>query len=74
MPVVSFSMPQIENYPNTLIANNVEEFCESIDEFIRHKPNFKFAKKWLKNNTWASRVDEYDKLIEQQTMTIFSGW
>ena len=65
LPVVSFSMPQIENYPNTLIANNVEEFCESIDEFIRHKPNFKFAKKWLKNNTWASRVDEYDKLIEQ---------
>lgn len=48
-----------------LSQNNVEEFCESIDEFIRHKPNFKFAKKWLKNNTWASRVDEYDKLIEQ---------
>tara|TARA_Y100001954_G_C15818665_1_gene608822 strand:- start:3155 stop:4753 length:1599 start_codon:yes stop_codon:yes gene_type:complete len=65
LPVVSFNMPQIENYPNTLIANNVEEFCESIDEFIRHKPNFKFAKKWLKNNTWASRVDEYDKLIQQ---------
>ena len=24
LPVVSFKMPQIENYPNTLIANNVE--------------------------------------------------
>ena len=64
LPVVSFKMPQIESYPNTLMAKNVDEFCESIDEFIRHKPQPKLAKKWLKNNTWATRVDEYDGLIK----------
>tara|TARA_B100001989_G_scaffold60872_1_gene40759 strand:+ start:2836 stop:4857 length:2022 start_codon:yes stop_codon:yes gene_type:complete len=64
LPVVSFNMPQIKSYPNTLIANNIDEFCESIDEFIRHKPQQKFAKKWLKNNTWATRVNHYDELIQ----------
>ena len=64
LPVVSFRMPQIRSYPNTLIANSIDEFCESIDEFIRHKPQPKFAKKWLKNNTWATRVDHYDELIQ----------
>lgn len=64
LPVVSFNMPQIKSYPNTLIANNIDEFCESIDEFIRHKPQQKYAKKWLKNNTWATRVNHYDELIQ----------
>ena len=64
LPVVSFKMPQIESYPYTLIANSIDEFCESIDEFIRNKPQPKFAKKWLKNNTWATRVNHYDELIQ----------
>ena len=62
LPTVSFRMPQIDDYPYTLTVENVEEFCFALDEYIKYRPKKGVLKKWLLNNQWSDRVDEFLRL------------
>ena len=62
LPTVSFRMPQIDDYPYTLTVENVEEFCFALDEYINYRPKKGVLKKWLSNNQWSNRVDEFLRL------------
>jgi len=62
LPTVSFRMPQIDDYPYTLTVDNVEEFCFALDEYIKYRPKKGVLKKWLADNQWGDRVDEFLRL------------
>ena len=62
LPTVSFRMPQIDDYPYTLTVENVEEFSFALDEYIKYRPKKGVLKKWLSNNQWSDRVDEFLRL------------
>ena len=53
---------KIDDYPYTLTVENVEEFCFALDEYINYRPKKGVLKKWLSNNQWSNRVDEFLRL------------
>jgi hypothetical protein len=63
LPVVSFFMPQIKNYPNTRLANSVDEFANELDLALKNNTSNIEIDKWLKENTWQDRVDQYREFM-----------
>lgn len=63
LPVVSFFMPQIKNYPNTRLANSVDEFANELDLALKENTNNIEIDKWLEENTWKERVDQYREFM-----------
>ena len=57
LPTVSFRMPQIDNYPYTRTVDSVQEFCDSLDFFVREKVSIDEIEDWLGSNTWGDRVN-----------------
>jgi glycosyltransferase involved in cell wall biosynthesis len=66
LPVVSFRMPQIDNYPFVYTANNVEEFEKKLNEAIYTNLNKPIILEFLINNTWEKRALQFLHLIEHK--------
>ncbi len=66
LPTVSFTMPQIDDYPSTLTVESVDEFCFALDEYIRYRPKKGSLNKWLENNQWSNRVDDFINLSSEK--------
>ena len=66
LPTVSFSMPQIDGYPETETANDVESFVKSLDRAIKRKTDQKILDNWLQKNRWEDRVDIFDSWNERR--------
>ena len=64
LPVVSFYMPQIKYYPNTKLANTVDEFVNELDLVIKNNTNQTIVNQWLEQNTWQDRVNQYLELMK----------
>lgn len=62
LPTVSFTMPQISDYPSTLTVETVDEFCYALDEYSRYRPKRGSLNKWLGSNQWSDRVDVFIEL------------
>lgn len=58
LPVVSFKMPQIHDYPNTYIAYSTEEFIERIMEAAERPFDHKTNEAFLRTNTWEIRAKQ----------------
>ena len=63
LPVVSFYMPQIKDYPNTKLVNTVDEFVNELDIVIKNNTNQTTVNQWLEQNTWQDRVNQYLELM-----------
>ena len=66
LPTVSFTMPQIDDYPSTLTVESVDEFCFALDEYIRYRPKKGSLKKWLETNQWSNRIDDFINLSSEK--------
>ncbi|WIF96092.1 glycosyltransferase [Caminicella sporogenes] len=58
LPVVSFRMPQIHDYPYVFIANNSDEFILKIEEAISTDVDYDKVLSFLHRNTWRIRAKE----------------
>lgn len=59
IPVVSFRMPQIENYPYVFMAYNKAEFMQKIEEAAILEINEDVVKDFLLSNSWARRAQDF---------------
>lgn len=59
LPVVSFRMPQIHDYPYVFIANNVNEFILQIQKALTVSMDIKVIEKFLANNRWENRAKQF---------------
>lgn len=58
LPVVSFRMPQIHDYPYVYIANSTKEFRSKIKQTFTVKMDEKKVIEFLMKNRWEDRADE----------------
>lgn len=58
LPVVSFRMPQIENYPCTWTVGTVDMFCRALDQACQCTPDEQSLVEFLASNTWEVRADQ----------------
>ena len=56
LPVVSFRMPQIADYPNTTTVETREAFIAALDQTLQSKPSPASFHDYLKHNTWDDRA------------------
>ena len=70
LPVVSFRMPQIHEYPYVYIAHNQEEFVERLEEALRVEMDPARIRDFLAVNRWQDRVDQ---LLQWQKVTRETG-
>ena len=57
-------MPQIKDYPNTKLANSVDEFVKELDQVVKNNTNQIEVNQWLEENTWQDRVNQYLELMD----------
>lgn len=67
LPVVSFRMPQIMEYPYTLTVESTQEFADALDEYIKKPPMRQILNKWLLENKWEHRAEEYRSLLLERS-------
>lgn len=65
LPVVSFMMPQISDYPCTRTVSSVSEFCEALVDACEGDPDTTPITEFLKANTWEVRAKELLAYVEQ---------
>lgn len=58
LPVVSFRMPQIDDYPHTRTVETVDAFVEALDEAVSEPVDKANLETFIANNTWDHRVDQ----------------
>lgn len=58
LPVVSFRMPQIDDYPHTTTVESVDDFASALDRAVAEPVHPESLKAFLTENTWAHRVDQ----------------
>lgn len=58
LPVVSFRMPQIENYPYTWTVDSVRAFCEALDVACVSQPDAEILSEFIAKNTWEVRAEQ----------------
>ena len=56
LPVVSFRMPQIADYPNTTTVESRAAFVEALDHVLQTPPAPPSFHEFLKHNTWDDRA------------------
>jgi hypothetical protein len=59
LPVVSFRMPQIHNYPYVYISNNTIEFMKNIKKALRAPIDTQKINRFLRNNLWEDRANQF---------------
>ncbi|AZT84502.1 methyltransferase [Marinobacter sp. NP-4(2019)] len=67
LPVVSFQMPQINDYPATRTVSSVQEFCCALVEVCESAPDKAHIVEFLKRNTWEVRATELLSFVEHQS-------
>lgn len=58
LPVVSFRMPQIDDYPHTRTVSTAEDFAAALDRAIEEPVDESKLAAFLDANTWGHRVDQ----------------
>jgi hypothetical protein len=56
LPVVSFRMPQIADYPYTRVVETREEFVTALGEAIGTRCDHEILRGFLEHNTWRARA------------------
>jgi hypothetical protein len=59
LPVVSFRMPQISDYPHTRTVDTRKDFVTALDEAAREQPDSEVLAAFLKVNTWDARARQF---------------
>lgn len=62
LPVLSTRMPQIADYPGTVMTETREGFLGELDAMLARALDRRAADEWLAGNTWAARIEAYDRL------------
>lgn len=57
LPVVSFRMPQIHDYPYVFIAHDRDQFISRIEEALKVEMDAQVIRDFLAENRWEDRVD-----------------
>lgn len=57
LPVVSFYMPQIRDYPGTEVVSGVDAFCAALDRACVRELDAAATAAFLAGNTWQQRAD-----------------
>lgn len=65
LPVVSFRMPQIHDYPYVHIAHSIQEFKEQIRIALKVPVNLNIIEEFLKQNRWENRAQQFIQWGEQ---------
>jgi glycosyltransferase involved in cell wall biosynthesis len=65
LPVVSFLMPQISDYPCTRTVASISEFCEALVDACESTPDVPRISEFLKRNTWEVRAAELLGYLER---------
>lgn len=63
LPVVSTTMPELDNIPNVYLAENKDDFIKKIDIAFSTPVDFEQVSNWLEQNTWRSRINILLELI-----------
>lgn len=58
LPVVSFRMPQIDNYPHTRTVESPEAFVEALEAAVAEPVDQEGLEAFLSQNTWQHRADQ----------------
>lgn len=58
LPVVSFRMPQIDDYPYTRTVETVPAFVEALDAAVAERCDPEVFRRFLAENTWERRTDD----------------
>lgn len=58
LPVVSFTMPQISDYPYTWTVRDIPGFCSALDEACDTAPDMAAVLDFIGKNTWERRASE----------------
>jgi hypothetical protein len=58
LPVVSFRMPQIHDYPYVFIAHDRDQFVARIEEALEVDMDPEVIRRFLAVNRWEDRVDQ----------------
>ena len=66
LPVVSFRMPQIEDYPSTTTVETVEGFAKALIDHIENPPDPDELTAWLEANRWSDRNDQFLDLANNE--------
>ena len=62
LPVLSSYMPQMRDYPSTVIAESRHDFLALLPTMPTRGLDPAVVVPWLRANTWESRVESYDQL------------
>lgn len=65
LPVVSFTMPQIADYPYVSTVTTVSDFCGALDEAVAISPDPVIVERFLAVNTWSVRINEMVSLAKE---------
>lgn len=65
LPVVSFRMPQIADYPYTQTVSTVPEFCAALDRACAMATDPALIRKFIAHNTWERRAEELLLLADE---------
>lgn len=64
LPVVSFRMPQIEQYPYTTTVDSIDAFCLELDVACRSDPDPSRIAEFIAHNTWEVRAEQLIAMME----------
>ena len=63
LPVVSFRMPQIADYPYTVTVDSVHAFCTALDAACKKQVDVSRIQEFIKNNTWERRAQQLIEMV-----------
>ena len=64
LPVVSFLMPQIKDYPYTTTVSSVTEFCEALETASALDVDTQQIARFIADNTWEVRAQQLMSFLE----------
>lgn len=65
LPVVSFRMPQIQNYPYTTTVETTEAFCSALERACHTSVERDVINAFLARNTWEVRAEELLQVLDK---------
>ncbi|EKF41301.1 type 12 methyltransferase [Nitratireductor indicus C115] len=66
LPVVSFRMPQIRNYPYTVTVETVDAFCNALERACGTVVERGVIDAFLARNTWEVRAEELLQILDDK--------
>lgn len=64
LPVLSSYMPQMRDYPATVIAESSEDFLALLPSMTRMTLDMDVVRPWLEENRWEDRIDRFSRLAD----------